>query len=225
MGSRYVIIVAGGVGARMGGNVPKQFSKLSGKEIIVHAIQKFLDYDPAIRMIVAVHPSYRALLDQTLNAFRIKGIQIAQGGETRYHSVKNALALINDPNAIVGIHDAARPLVSLGTIRKCFDTAEEKGNAVPAISLPETLREKKDGGSRAVNRKDFVTIQTPQCFLVSKIKKAFELPYSENFTDDASVLEAGGEKINLVEGNKENIKITHPQDLLIAKVLLEHEQR
>jgi 2-C-methyl-D-erythritol 4-phosphate cytidylyltransferase len=208
----------------MKSELPKQFMKISGREIILHSIKKFLDFDPQVKIIVAVHNDYMQLMKKLAQENNLS-IEITAGGETRFHSVKNSLALIHDGDAIVGIHDAARPLVSLETIRRCYDGARKSGNATPAIEVSETLREVKGNESRHVNRADYRVIQTPQCFKVSFIQKAFNRSYSESFTDDASVLEADGGKINLVEGNFENIKVTHPRDLIIAKALLEHEQR
>ncbi len=223
MKTNYVIIVAGGTGNRMLNDLPKQFIKLNGKEIILYGIEAFLYFNPAITIIIAVHKNYVELLNEILHKNNLSDVKVTEGGTTRFDSVKNALALITDQNAIVGIHDAARPLVSLQTIQNCYAGASENGNAIPAIPVGESIRENKNGNNKYANRNDFCIIQTPQCFLVSKIQKAFTLPYSENFTDDASVLEAAGEKINLVEGNIENIKVTYPKDLIIAKALLENE--
>ncbi len=224
MRQQAVIIVAGGTGSRMQSELPKQFIQLNGKEILLHTIDRFLQFDPEIKIIVSVHKDYLELARELCKAH--KNIFFTTGGDTRFQSVKNGLQLMDDANAVVGIHDAARPLVSLKTIRDCYETAAQKGNATPAIKIAETIREVNDENiNKPANRDHFKVIQTPQCFLVSKIKKAFEQPYSANFTDDASVLEAAGEKIILVEGNPENIKITNPHDLLIAKALLQHEQR
>jgi len=221
--SDYVIIVAGGLGSRMKNDLPKQFVKISGKEIIVYAIENFLQYNSSIHIIISVHKDYISLLKEILKQHNLTGITITEGGATRFESVKKGLALIKEPNAIIAIHDAARPLVSLQTIKNCFETAGEKGNAIPAVPVTESIRQNVNGNNIYADRNNYFIIQTPQCFLASKIIKAFELPYSEKFTDDAAVLGAMGEKINLVKGNIENIKITHPKDLIIAKALLENE--
>ena len=223
MSANYVIIVAGGSGKRMNNDLPKQFIKINDKEIFLYAIEEFLYFDPEIQIIVVAHKDHIDLLKNTLTKNNLNDVIVVTGGETRFDSVKNGLAVITDQTAIVGIHDAARPLVSLQTIKNCFEKATKKGNAIPVVPVSESIRENTGGNNKYANRNNFSIIQTPQCFLVSKIKKAFELPYSENFTDDASVLEANGEKINLVEGNTENIKITHQKDLIIAKALLENE--
>lgn len=223
MQQQYLIIVAGGKGSRMQNDLPKQFVKVHDKEIIIHTIEKFLRCDKEIQIIIAVHEDYLEHTAKQLEQNDMFNSKIISGGNTRYQSVKNALAIINDDAAIVGIHDAARPCVSAGTIERCYAVAREKGNAVPAINLHESIREVKTGKNKALNRNDYKIIQTPQCFRLSEIKKAFEQPYNETFTDDASVLEANGGVINLVEGNEENIKITFPNDLLIAKIFLENE--
>jgi 2-C-methyl-D-erythritol 4-phosphate cytidylyltransferase len=145
---------------------------------------------------------------------------IAKGGETRFDSVKNGLALIQS-DGLVGVHDAVRPLVSLETIQKCFETAKQKGNAIPVIAINESIRKITDTGNQMVNRAEYVAVQTPQVFQTTSLKKAYLQEFSPAFTDDASVIESIGEKINLVPGNPENIKITLPSDLKIAELFLE----
>ncbi len=226
MKNQYIIIVAGGRGSRMKSEIPKQFIEINGEPIIIKTIKKFLIYFSEIKIIVAVHKDYLNYLEILLQNAKInsQNIEITIGGDTRFYSVKNGLNLINDDDTIVGIHDAARPFVSVNTIKRCYETAANKGNAIPCLSIHESLREVTKEKNKIVNRDEFKVIQTPQCFLVSKIKKAFEQDYQPIFTDDASVLETTGEKINLVEGNIENIKITSPFDLIIAKAILENEQ-
>lgn len=218
---QYVVIVAGGIGTRMKADRPKQFIEINGTPIIVKTIRCFLEYNPAIRVIVSVHKNYRSYLEGLIEKFGFGqlNIQIAIGGETRFESVKNGLALVHDLNSIVGIHDAARPFVSLDTIASCYQTAAEKGNAVPCISVNESLRKISNNINVAVNRNEYKIVQTPQCFITQKIKAAFEQAYRGLFTDDATVFELSGENIILVEGNVENIKITSPHDLQIAKTL------
>lgn len=222
MRDQYLIIVAGGVGSRMKSDRPKQFIHLGELPIIIRTINCFLMYDPSIRIIISVHKNYKTHLEGLLEKYDLKKyhIQITFGGDSRFASVKNGLALIEDNDAIVGIHDAARPFVSLQTIQNCYETAASKGNAVPCVSMNESLRKISNNINNSVNRNEYKIIQTPQCFIVEKIKKAFERDYSPSFTDDATVLELDGETINLVEGNEENIKITSPHDLLVANALL-----
>lgn len=204
----------------MNSAVPKQFMELSGKPVLMHTIEKFIAAIPEINIVLVLSPANRELWKTLCEKYNFTtSYQLTDGGETRFHSVKNGLALVPD-NTVVGIHDAARPLVSIKTITSAFETAEQKGNASPAISLNESVREVKDGTNRAVNRYNYFIVQTPQCFQSDLIKKAFLRDYSPEFTDDASVLEAIGEKINLIEGNRENIKITTPEDLIIAEALM-----
>jgi 2-C-methyl-D-erythritol 4-phosphate cytidylyltransferase len=148
------------------------------------------------------------------------GYQLALGGETRFHSVKNGLKLIPD-DGIVFIHDAVRPLVSVETITNCYQTALNKGNAIPVIAVAESIRKVKGNNNKAVDRSRYFLVQTPQTFQTNLIKKAYRQEYSPFFTDDASVLEAAGEKINLVDGNRENIKITFPEDLTQVELFLQ----
>lgn len=223
MQQKYIIIVAGGTGSRMQSDIPKQFIEVDGQAIIVRAINAFLNYDNSIQIIISVHKDFKTYLEDLCAKNNLKNIKITLGGQTRFQSVKNGLSLIADETAIVGIHDAARPFVSIQTIKNCFNTAKEKGNAIPCVTITESLRNVNAEKNTAVNRNDFKIIQTPQCFLASKIKKAFLQEYNSSFTDDATVLESIGEKINLVEGNIENIKITDKFDLVIAKALLHNE--
>lgn len=216
----FIIIVAGGSGNRMQNLVPKQFIELQGKPVLMHTIEKFNSAIPGINCIVVLASH---LIDEwkrlcAKHSFAIP-CRITTGGETRFHSVRNGLALIPD-NCIVGIHDAARPLVGEQIIINSFKMAEKKGNACPAIAINESIREVNGKKNRAVDRSNYFIIQTPQCFQSSLIKKAFQVEYNMLFTDEASVMESIGEKINLIEGNRENIKITTPQDLIIAEALI-----
>ena len=218
---KYVIIVAGGSGTRMNNAVPKQFVELRGKPVLMHTIEKFTSAFPEISIVVVLAKQLNEDWKSLCTKFNFTiPHQLTDGGETRYHSVKNGLALIPDA-CVVGIHDAARPLVSKETILKTFQTAETLGNASPAVFLNESIRYLKGKENCAVDRAHYSIIQTPQCFHSDLIKKAFLKAYKPEFTDDASVLESFGEKINLVEGNIENIKITTSQDLIIAEALMD----
>jgi 2-C-methyl-D-erythritol 4-phosphate cytidylyltransferase len=221
----YLILVAAGSGSRFKSELPKQFIQINGREIFLYAIEKFLQYDPHIKIIVVVSTAYKELMTTLLKANAIYNVDIVVGGQTRFHSVQNGLSEVKEQDAIVAIHDAARPLVSVQTIQNCMQKAQKNGNAIPVVVINESMREVGQNKNYRVDRNLFRIVQTPQCFLANKIKSAYEVPFNDNFTDDASVLEANGEKINLVEGNFENIKITNPQDLVIAKALIEHEQR
>lgn len=196
--------------------VPKQFIELEGKPVLIHTVEKFRAAIPDIKIIIALAKEltddWKTLCEK--HNFTVEHV-LAEGGETRYHSVKNSLALVPE-YCTVGIHDAARPLVSTETILRSFKMAEETGNACPVIPVTDSLRVVKGNENRYVDRSTYCIVQTPQCFHAGLIKQAFLKAYKPDFTDDASVLESFGEKINLVEGNKENIKITTPQDLIIA---------
>jgi len=218
--NRYAIIVAGGTGQRMNSEVPKQILTVHNKEIVIHTLEKFLRYDPAMKLVLVVHPTLEPAMQALLGIYKLEQVQLVIGGDTRFQSVKNGLAAITDPDGVVGIHDAARPMVSVATIERCYAAAAEKGNAIPVVALSESLREVSAQGSQAVSRDRYRLGQTPQCFRLGPIRKAFEQPYSPAFTDDATVLESDGGTIHLVEGNVENIKITHPADLQIAAIFL-----
>ncbi|MCE3280824.1 MAG: 2-C-methyl-D-erythritol 4-phosphate cytidylyltransferase [Bacteroidetes bacterium] len=217
---RHIIIVAGGSGTRMKSAIPKQFIELGGKPVVMHTIEKFVKAIPTIQIILvlpdALTNDWKALCSK--HNFTQK-LELINGGETRYHSVKNGLSLVPDAS-LVGIHDAARPLVSEETILKTFALAEDRGNAAPVIPVSDSLRSVRGKENTAVDRNNYYIVQTPQCFHSDLIKKAFLKAYKPEFTDDATVLEAFGEKINLTEGNIENIKITTAFDLVIAEQLM-----
>jgi len=217
---KFVLIVAGGRGSRMKQAVPKQFAEIAGKPILMHTFDAFLKYDEAMDFFLVLPeteiPVWKKLCKK--HDFNLQHSLVA-GGETRFHSVKNGLAEIGE-EGIVFIHDGVRPFVSVQTIENCYKMASEKGNALPVIPVSESVREVLNGGTRAVNRSNFFMVQTPQTFRVSAIKNAYNQNYSEKFTDDVSVLESSGETINLVEGNRENIKITWSADLKIARALM-----
>lgn len=217
---KFAVIVAGGSGTRMKSVIPKQFMLLSGKPVLMQTLKQFYDFDTAIDLIVVLP---EAQLDEwqilcSLHSFRIPHRTVA-GGATRFHSVQKGLELIEDAG-IVAIHDGVRPLVNKSTLLAVFTGAQTKGNAVPSVRLSDSIRKITGTKNEAQVREQFRLIQTPQCFDVALIKKAYSLPFQESFTDCASVLEAAGGEINLVEGNEENIKITNPADLIFAEQLI-----
>lgn len=214
-----VIIVAGGIGNRMNSEIPKQFLLLGKLPILCHTIQKFYDFDAKIS-IVLVLPENQFGYWKSLCAkhdFKILH-QLVKGGKTRFESVKNGLALIPD-NKLIAIHDGVRPLISLSVIKNCFKKAEESGSAIPVISINESLRSLTNDGSKIINREKILIVQTPQVFHSTVLKNAYQQAFQDSFTDDASVFEAFGRNIALVDGNRENIKITRAQDLKIAEAL------
>lgn len=214
---KYALIVAGGSGTRMETEIPKQFLLLKGKPILMHTIEVFSIIGGI--EIILVLPSSQFEYWESLcvqYSFQIKHKLVA-GGETRFHSVRNGLQIIDA--GIVAIHDGVRPIISKQIIEQSFTIASEKGNAIAAVKLKDTIREVKLlGGSRNVNRNNYYLIQTPQTFQLSLIKEAYNNATHYNFTDDAGVLEeVGGNEINLIEGDYKNIKITTPEDLQIAE--------
>jgi 2-C-methyl-D-erythritol 4-phosphate cytidylyltransferase len=216
----YVVIVAGGSGKRMGTETPKQFLELAGRPVLMHTIERFKLFSDAIEIITVLPENQlRFWFDiQKKHSFSVLHT-LVKGGSNRFLSVRNGLEFVKSPG-LVAIHDGVRPFVSLDTIKRCFETAEKYGNAIPAISPTESLRILTDKGSQPVSRFNVKQIQTPQVFDAALIKKAYQQEYSHDFTDDATVLEKTGEKINIIEGNRENIKITNPEDLVISSALL-----
>ena len=220
----YVIIVAGGKGLRMGGDIPKQFLPVNGKPVLMRTIERFRDYSPDLGIILVLP---RAQQEYWRELCREHGFQaaytIADGGETRFHSVRNGLSLIPDSErGVVGVHDGVRPFVSTEVIDRCYEAARRSGAAIPVTPVVETLR--YVAGSevgRNVVRSDYRLVQTPQTFDIQLLKRAYAQEYSEAFTDDASVVEAVGVSVEMVEGNRENIKITTPFDITVATALAE----
>jgi 2-C-methyl-D-erythritol 4-phosphate cytidylyltransferase len=221
MAGRYVIIVAGGVGVRMSGNLPKQFLMLGDKPILVHTIQRWTKFDPDIPIILVLPETHHATWKEITEQFDVQGnITVVNGGSERFYSVKNALQHVPD-DVLVAIHDAVRPLVSGETIAASFALAEQHGSAVPYTIPQESVRmEKNDGSNFPLNRNMLRIIQTPQTFVSTKLKQSYQQSYRDDFTDDASVWEQAGETVFLFEGNRENIKITTALDLEMAKGLI-----
>lgn len=217
---KYVLIVAGGSGNRMNSAVPKQFIRIQGRPLLMHTLDIFHLYDSSCEFILVLPEQeidhWRSICREFTFDIRHK---VVSGGQTRFHSVKNGLEQILE-DGVVFIHDGVRPLTTLKTIENCYKMALEKGNALPVISPSESVRELQNGKSKSVDRTRYFLVQTPQTFQTGLIKEAYEQKYHERFTDDASVLESLGVRINLVEGNRENIKITYPEDLKIASILL-----
>lgn len=216
----YAIIVAGGKGMRMGKDLPKQFLPIDGTPILMHTLQAFYDYDPSMTLIVVLPSDQQAYWSNLCGDyhFTIPHV-VVKGGETRFHSVKNGLSCIKG-EGLVAVHDGVRPFVHCDTIDRCFAAAQESGAAVPVVEVVDSLRKVEDEESNAVSRREYRIVQTPQVFDISLLKEAYKQPYTIDFTDDASVVEAYGRKISLVEGNRENIKITSPFDLVIAEAFL-----
>lgn len=220
---KYAIIVAGGVGVRMGGNIPKQFQLLKGKPVLWHSVNAFVNAFDDIYIILVIAEIYTARAESIIKEFPKYRFKIANGGETRFQSVKNGLALVEE-NSIAFVHDAVRCLVSPWLIRKCYEATIQTGNAVPAISATDTIRIETAEGNHLIDRESVKIIQTPQVFFSGQLKTAFQQEYNTCFTDEANVIEKMGEKINLIEGEDSNIKITRPIDLIIAERILQERK-
>jgi 2-C-methyl-D-erythritol 4-phosphate cytidylyltransferase len=218
---KFAVIVAGGSGLRMKISVPKQFLPLMGKPVLQHTLDSFLESFDDMQIILVLPAAHldtgKAIAD---NSFDPSRIRITTGGETRFHSVQNGLKLVNQ-HSIVFVHDAVRCLISPALIHRCYHEAIDKGNAIPATTAVDTIRVEDFGSNHQIDRNRVRIIQTPQTFFSDIIKAAFEQEFSDEFTDEASVVEKLGVKINLVEGEETNIKITRPVDLLIAEKILE----
>jgi 2-C-methyl-D-erythritol 4-phosphate cytidylyltransferase len=215
----YAVIVAGGSGKRMGAEMPKQYLEISGRPVLMHTLERFKAFSDSIE-IIAVLPENQLRFWSDLQkkySFTVPHT-LVKGGRARFFSVRNGLKFVED--GLVAIHDGVRPFVSIDTIRRCFDTAEKLGNAIPVIPPSDALRMVSEQGSMPVNRLLVRQVQTPQVFHSALIKSAYQQDYLPEFTDDATVLEKTGVKINLVDGNRENIKITTPEDLIISAALL-----
>lgn len=218
----YIVIVAGGKGLRMGSEMPKQFLPINGKPVLMHTIERFHHYDAEMKIIVVLPQDQQAMWRELCekHAFNIEH-QVANGGETRFESSKNGLAMIPDSDdGLVGFHDGVRPFVSEETIKRCFDEAQKTCAAIPVLPVIDSLRQvDQNGNSKSVDRSAFRSVQTPQVFNIAMVKMAFVQPFQTTFTDDATVMEQFGCKVSLVEGNSENIKITTPFDLKVAEII------
>lgn len=223
----YIIIVAGGKGLRMGSDIPKQFLPVGGMPVLMHTIKRFRDYSEDMRIILVLPEAQQEYWHGLCKEYAFEvDYTLANGGETRFHSVKNGLNKIpQDAVGIVGVHDGVRPFPAFEVIDACYKTAAKAEAVIPVTPVVETLRKIEDGhsgdnGSITVPRNEYKLVQTPQTFTISLLKEAYRQPYNDNFTDDASVVEALGKNITLVEGNRENIKITTPFDMIIAEALI-----
>jgi 2-C-methyl-D-erythritol 4-phosphate cytidylyltransferase len=218
--NKYTIITAGGTGTRMKSDVPKQFLLLKGRPILMHSIERFFIYNNSIKIIISLPEEFISYWEELCKkySFNIK-YTIVKGGKTRFYSIQNALKEVAN-GGLVTVHDAVRPLVSIKTIENTFNVAEINGNAIASRDIFFSVRKVEELKNYAVNRNDYKEIQTPQTFKSELLKEAYSTDFEKKFTDDATVVEKLGVKINLVEGNPENIKITTKNDLIIAEALL-----
>ncbi|TNE55886.1 MAG: 2-C-methyl-D-erythritol 4-phosphate cytidylyltransferase [Bacteroidetes bacterium] len=213
------IITAGGLGKRMGGTLPKQFLMLGERSILHHSLSRFYEYDPEMQLLLTLPESWFDYWKEYCQEHEVQiPHTLVSGGQERYHSIREALALAK--GKLIAVHDGVRPLVDQDTIARCFDAAAKKGAAVPVIPLKDSIRRMTDQGSEACKRKDYVLVQTPQVFQADWLQRAYEQDYHEGITDDASLLEEQGYSVELVDGNEQNMKITTEADLQWARVLL-----
>ncbi len=218
--NKYAVIVAGGSGSRMGGTLPKQFLLLKDKPVLYYTIKTFLESYPDIQVILVLPVDYTDMGQEIIDAwFDKERIRITAGGETRFHSVQNGLSLIEE-ESIIFVHDGVRCLLSTDLIHRCYQQAVETGTAIPAIPSKDSIRLLTDEGNEAFDRNKVMLIQTPQTFHSKILIPAFQIDYKDKFTDEATVVEAFGMKVSLVEGEERNIKITRPVDIVIAEQLL-----
>ena len=219
----YIIIVAGGKGQRMGSSVPKQFLLLCGKPVLMHTIEAFHSYSTSLEIILVLPEEQQTHWKERCEEYGFTTPHtVVSGGSTRFESSRNGISAIpDDADGVVGIHDGVRPLVSAAVIDRCYESARENYAAIPVMPLTDTLRFVGESGcGRNVLRSDYVIVQTPQVFDIALAKRAFSLPYKESFTDDASVVEDLGCQVSVVEGCRENIKLTTPFDMKVAETIL-----
>ena len=220
--SDYSIVVAGGKGLRMGSDIPKQFLPIGGKPVLMRTLERFREYSEDLQIILVLPEAQQEYWQELCKKYDFKvEYLLANGGQTRFHSVQNGLALVPDnAEGVVGIHDGVRPFPSIGVIRNCYETARIAKAVIPVIPVVETVRHLNNDDSMTVPRNEYRLVQTPQTFDIQLLKAANRQPYNDGFTDDASVVESYGHKITLVEGNRENIKITTPYDITVAEAII-----
>ncbi len=216
--------MAGGKGLRMGSDIPKQFLPIGEKPVLMRTIERFHAYSKDLQIILVLPEAQQDYWKELCKEyhFEVKYL-LANGGQTRFHSVQNGLALVpDDAQGVVGVHDGVRPFPSIEVIRRCYETARTAKAVIPVIPVVETVRHLEGEGSVTVPRGDYRLVQTPQTFDIQLLKAANRQPYNDGFTDDASVVESYGHAITLVEGNRENIKITTPYDIVVAEAIIQH---
>jgi 2-C-methyl-D-erythritol 4-phosphate cytidylyltransferase len=218
--NKYAVIVAGGSGTRMGVELPKQFMLLADKPLLYYTLKTFLEAFEDLQVILVLPADHTEKGRELIDAwFDEKRIQVCIGGETRFHSVKNGLELVQG-DAIVFVHDAVRCLLTTDLVKRCYDAAVEHGTAIPVVPSKDSVRILSGEENNAIERERVVLVQTPQTFHSGIIQPAFNIDHKEKFTDEASVVEAYGLKLHLVNGEETNIKITVPSDLALAEAIL-----
>lgn len=221
------IIVAGGSGTRFGAEVPKQFLDLGGRPILMRTIDAFWEQGNGSLEIIVTLPADQMGLWHELReryAFAVPH-RVVPGGETRWHSVKNALDSIGDIDGVdvIAVHDGVRPLAGVDLINRVLDAARRDGAAIPVVMLNDSVRQVDGDNSHALDRSSLRAVQTPQAFDAHLLVNAYVQPFKPTFTDDASVVERAGHRVTLVEGDPRNLKITRPMDLALAEYLLNQD--
>lgn len=218
---KYAVIVAAGSGTRMGNDLPKQFILINDKPVLYYTLKTFLEAYDDLQVILVLPVDYTDMGQEIIDAWFDKDrIRITAGGDTRFQSVKNGLALAED-ESIIFVHDGVRCMLTQDLVHRCYETAIETGSAVPVITSKDSVRLLQEDGSDAIDRNRIVFVQTPQAFHSRILLPAFQIDYKEKFTDEATVVEAFGLKVTLIQGEENNIKITRPVDLVIAVKLLQ----
>ncbi|GAB2690429.1 2-C-methyl-D-erythritol 4-phosphate cytidylyltransferase [Mucilaginibacter koreensis] len=219
------IIVAGGSGSRMQSAVPKQFLPINGRPVLMHTLEAFAGSTYQPQLIVVLPEPYHAYWKELCTQYQFNGEHtLIKGGSTRFHSVKNAVDTLTDERTIVAVHDAVRPLISAEIIDACYEQAILQGNAIAAVKSRDSVRRLSENKTESLLRDEIYLVQTPQTFQLTQLKAAYQLPYTDAFTDDASVVEQAGYTIHIAEGNYQNFKITYAEDIAIAEMLLQKKQ-
>jgi 2-C-methyl-D-erythritol 4-phosphate cytidylyltransferase len=221
---KSVIITAGGIGKRMGSDLPKQFLVLGGKPVLVHTLELFFKYDPTIEIVLTLPNDWRGYWETVIDKYycRVPHI-VVNGGEERYHSIQNALKRCT--GAYIAVHDGVRPFVSFETLDRCFSALNDHEAVVPVLKLKESIRQTSEKSTNAVDRSNYRLVHTPQCFQAEVLRKAYGQAYHEQVTDDACLVEEVGYAVHLVESNEENIKLTTPFDFLIAETIVQRSKK
>jgi len=218
--NKYALIVAAGSGTRMGGAVPKQFILINNKPVLYYTLQTFLNAFADIQIILVLPVDYTDMGQEIIDAYFDKEkIRVTAGGDTRFQSVKNGLQLV-EGDSIIFVHDGVRCLLTENLIHRCYANAFETGTAIPVVASKDSVRIVNEDGNDTIDRNKVMLVQTPQTFHSKILLPAFNIDYKEKFTDEATVVEAFGLKVTLVEGEENNIKITRPIDLLIAEKII-----